>query len=342
VPRELREQVRTTVEDTKRRSGWPTTRTLAALGVSRSAYYAWQREDGPVAKPGRASSWRHPYEALPEERQAVLDYVRRQKVPVSKVPWSAAGVYLSHRELAWRMVDEGVACLSPSTVYRILKEAGLVRGWKTQERRKGEERPKAAAADERWQSDLLYVKIAGRNYFLIQFVDEYSRYITHHELMTRMDGDAVSLAAAAALEKLKACGSGRMPLIQTDNGSGYVSREFKIELGERGITHHRIYPHCPQQNGIVERTGRTLREQLEQIKLADLSEARAVIAEIIDWYNERRRHSSLHFLRPADYYRGQPEALLEARRVKLAQARHARRESNLKLRQRTLALEKSA
>jgi len=54
-----------------------------------------------------------PYEALAEEKQAVLDYARRHPE-------------LRHRELAWRMVDEDVACLSASTVYRILKEANLV------------------------------------------------------------------------------------------------------------------------------------------------------------------------------------------------------------------------
>jgi hypothetical protein len=44
----------------------------------------------------------------------------------------------------------------------------------------------------------------------------------------------------------------------------------------------------------------------------------------------------LCFLRPVDYYRGDPPALHEARRQKLAAARHGRREENLGLRQHTL------
>ncbi len=61
---------------------------------------------------------------------------------------------------------------------------------------------------------------------------------------------------------------------------------------------------------------------------------------MIRWYNEERLHSALGFLRPVDYYRGKPEALYEERRQKLAQARHRRREANLRLRQRTLPLER--
>ncbi|MDX1948477.1 MAG: hypothetical protein SFU86_24035 [Pirellulaceae bacterium] len=40
-----------------------------------------------------------------------------------------------------------------------------------------------------------------------------------------------------------------------------------------------------------------------------------------------------------DYYRGDPAALTEVRRCKLAAARHQRKEANLCLRQRTLPLE---
>jgi transposase InsO family protein len=240
------------------------------------------------------------------------------------------------------MVDEGVAFLSASSVYRILKEAHLVHRWSPRRRKPGDTRLQPLFPDQVWQADIMYVKVADRNYYLVQFVDAYSRYITHQELMTRMDGDAVSLAAAAALEKLEASGSKRVPVIQTDNGSGFISREFKVELSQRQITHQRIHPHCPEQNGIIERTNRTVREQLSEVELKGLTEAREVLGRITDWYNHERRHSSLHFLRPVDYYRGNPETLLEQRRLKLQQARHRRREANLELQQGTLPLEKSA
>ena len=56
---------------------------------------------------------------------------------------------------------------------------------------------------------------------------------------------------------------------------------------------------------------------------------------MIHWYNHERLHS---YLRPSDDYRGAPQALHEARRKKLAAARHRRRERNLKVGQPTLPI----
>jgi len=57
----------------------------------------------------------------------------------------------------------------------------------------------------------------------------------------------------------------------------------------------------------MERANRTINEALAGEELADYLQAVKVIARIIRWYNEGRLHSALGFLRPVDYYRGQPE-----------------------------------
>jgi hypothetical protein len=61
-----------------------------------------------------------------------------------------------------------------------------------------------------------------------------------------------------------------------------------------------------------------------------------VIAEIINHYNHHRLHAALCYLRPVDYYRGNPAALLAERRRKLITARELRKQENVKLRQRRL------
>ncbi|HMP84490.1 MAG TPA: integrase core domain-containing protein [Verrucomicrobiota bacterium] len=107
-------------------------------------------------------------------------------------------------------------------------------------------------------------------------------------------------------------------------------------LSENGLDHQRIKPHCPEENGVIERSNRTIREGLEGEELKDLVQAQGVMARIIKRYNEERLHSALGYLRPVDYYRGDPQAKKEARRLKMAQARHRRRERNLNLEQPTL------
>ena len=109
---------------------------------------------------------------------------------------------LRHRELAWRMVDEDVAYLSPSTVYRILKESNLVCPWRRRTKRKRALEERATRADQRWSTDLMHLTVGGKVYYFVAFLDEYSRFIVHHELLLGMDGLSVSTAVQAAIETL--------------------------------------------------------------------------------------------------------------------------------------------
>jgi putative transposase len=332
LPAELQQRVHAVVEETQRRSGWSIRRTLKQLEVSRASYYRWRKEARQTRSlPPEPVRPLQVYEATEEEKRLVRAYALKH-----------AGI--RHRELAWRMVDEDVACLSPSTVYRILKCENLVCPWRRRQKRMREEDEKATRPDEMWATDLMYVQVGGRTYYLVSFLDEYSRYLVHHALVPSMDGTTVSIEAQAAIEGLLVerkgvLGSEEMPRLRSDNGSCYISREFRGVLDEHQLGHQRIKPHCPEENGIIERSNRTLREALEGEELTDMLQARDVIGRVINWYNRERLHSALGYLRPMDYYRGNPAAIHEARRRKMAEARHRRREKNLQLRQPTLPLQ---
>ena len=95
VPAETKAAVIQIVEQTKRRSGWRVYRTLAALGVPRSVFYAWRKRESledRVGKPCRV------YELLPEERGAVCEFALQYPK-------------IGYRKLTWMMVDAGVACV---------------------------------------------------------------------------------------------------------------------------------------------------------------------------------------------------------------------------------------
>jgi len=308
------------VDQTRQRSGWPVRRTLALLDVSAASYYRWARRQ---SQPRPAALTPRALLALrPEERQAIVDY-------------ALAHPEVRHRELAWRMLDDDVCAVSPSSVYRVLAERELVQRWQPRRRSATGERTAPGRRDELWQTDIRYTKVGGRNYYLLSFIDVYARFVVHHALLRSMDGRSVAIEAAAALETLPA---EVRPLIQSDHGSGFIAREFAETLAAAGVGHTLIRPHTPTDNGVIERYHRTIGERIDAHELTDYGAARRVVTGIIEDYNHRRLHAALCYLRPVDFYRGDPEALLAERRRKLQQARHLRKQANIRLRQPTLPL----
>jgi hypothetical protein len=112
-----------------------------------------------------------------------------------------------------------------------------------------------------------------------------------------------------------------------------------VVLKENGLTHRRIQPHCPEENGLIERANRTIREGLEEEDPSNYLELLRVLAKLTRRYNHERLHSALGYLLPWEFYRGDPSRRFEEQRVKLSQARHRHREKNLELHQPTLPLE---
>ncbi|MEM3829659.1 MAG: DDE-type integrase/transposase/recombinase [Conexivisphaerales archaeon] len=155
------------------------------------------------------------------------------------------------------MIDRDIAYLPSSEVYKILKKYDLITPWErpTWQSSKPErtERP-----DERWQADIMYVKVKGRFFHLIIFIDEC--ILVHHSLMTSMNSNSVSLEAQKAIENLRN-DSLSFPVIQSDNGSAFISSDFKIVLNNNCLTQKRIYHYAPEQNDIVEMARKTVRER---------------------------------------------------------------------------------
>jgi transposase InsO family protein len=326
LPPELQQRVIAEVDLAKARSQMRVNDSLRHLGVPRGTYYRWKKERAWEREKAEPVSPVQAFEALPEEKQVVVKYALDHPE-------------IRHRELSWRMIDEDVAYLSASTVYRILRAEELMYRHRSRVKRYREEIEKASCADEIWATDLMYLKVSGIQYYLVTFIDEYSRYLVHWELLTNMDGHTISTAAQRAIETLPVDRDGKLavtPIIRSDNGSGYISGEFAGLLSHHELTHQRIRPHCPEENGIQERFNRTFREGIEEHDLEGRYKTQEVIGNLISHYNEVRLHSSLGFQTPATWYRGNPSEVERTRRLKLSQARHRRKQINLGIRQRTL------
>jgi transposase InsO family protein len=294
---------------TRARTGWPVRRILPHLGLSTARYRAWRERAGQGALADRPPVAPALDAILPEEQQAVLTY-------------ALAHPKDGYRRLAWQMVDEDVAYLSPSSVYRVLKDADLLYRWK-RSARSGAAPAKPERPHERWHTDLMYLRIGDAWYFLVTVLDAYSRYVVHWELLTTMTATDVRLVIQQALEV-----TGAHPKLVTDNGSQFTAAEFKDLVRRFAVEHIRIRTYHPESNGLVERFHRSTRDALADEALRTLGRARGLIAAWVAEYNERRLHAGLGYLTPADYYRGDPAARRTERAAKLAQGRAERRQRN--------------
>lgn len=304
-----------TVRHLNKRAEYPVKSALSVLGLPRSTFFDWARlEDGGKAARSPATTPKS-HHITPEERAAVIAFAREHKE-------------LGHKRLTYAMADAGVAAVRPTTVYEILKEAGLIGRWKQPEitaHKTGFDQP--LCAHEQWHTDIAYLNILGTQYFLISVLDGFSRAIIHHEVRVKMETDDVELVIQRALDTLPK--NAPRPRIISDNGSQYVSSQFKIFLRNTGCAHSKARVRHPQSNGKIERWHKTIKgECVRRTAMGVFDEAREVIAEYVKNYNETRLHSALNYLTPADYLKGSAHvaARLDARKAAFEAADRKRRE----------------
>ncbi|HSM44874.1 MAG TPA: IS481 family transposase [Acidimicrobiia bacterium] len=125
-------------------------------------------------------------------------------------------------------------------------------------------------------------------------VDDHTR-LAYSEILGDEKGDTTAGFLARAAEHFAAHGIGRIEAVMTDNHLSYVnSRTVRDVLGDLGAHHIRIRPHCPWQNGKVERFNRTLQTEWAYRRIYRTNDQRSdALEEWLDYYNTRRNHSSL-------------------------------------------------
>lgn len=87
------------------------------------------------------------------------------------------------------------------------------------------------------------------------------------------------------------------------NGLVFTSWVYTRLVRSYGLRQEFITPHCPQENGMVGRVIRTLKEQcVHRHRFESLQHASRVIADWIQFYNHRRPHQALGMKTPAEAY----------------------------------------
>ena len=267
------------------RSDLSANRTLKELGLHKRTYYNWYArylEDGYDGLAPRAKGRRQTWNRIPQKERS---WVVEQALEHPE---------LSSRELAVHIVDHHKWYISESSVYRILKERGLITAPAHILLSASDEfKDKTRRINEMWQTDFTYFKIIGWGwYYLSTVLDDYSRYIISWELRSNMTVDDVKPSILKAL-KVAGLTKNTAPRLLSDNGPCYISSELKSFLKNQGIKPVNGRACHPQTQGKIERYHRTMKNVIKLENYYNPTQLESAIALFVDYYNHHLYHESL-------------------------------------------------
>ena len=276
------------------------------LGIRSSKFYQWQQRYGRV---NEHNGW-IPRDFWLEawEKEAIIQY--HYEHPLE-----------GYRRLTFMMLDGDVVAVSPSSVWRVLRNAGLLSRWKGKPSLKGTGFMQPLQPHEHWHVDVSYINVSGTFYYLCSVLDGCSRYVVHWDLRESMTEADVEIILERAKEKYPEA----RPRIISDNGPQFIARDFKEFIRVSGMTHVRTSPYYPQSNGKLERWHQSVKcECIRPLTPLTLEDARRLIQRYVDYYDGVRLHSAIGYVTPADRLVGRQAEIHAARDRKLEQARQLR------------------
>jgi putative transposase len=286
----------------------PASRFVGWLGISSSKFYDWKNRYGKV---NEHNSWIPRDHWLQDwEKKAILGF--EFKFPLE-----------GYRRLTFMMLDADVVAVSPSSVYRVLKQAGRIDAFNGSPSLKGTGFHQPIKPHEHWHVDISYINVSGTFYYLASLLDGMSRSIIHHEIHESMTEPQIE----RLIQKAREMFPDAKPRIISDNGPQFIARDFKQFIKICGMTHVRTSPYYPQSNGKLERYHKTIKSEcIRPGTPLCLEDARRLVANYVHHYNNVRLHSAIGYVTPADKLAGRDKEIFQQRDRKLAEARELRRQ----------------
>ena len=297
----------------RRRQGWKQAHIAAAMGVSRKCVRHWLARFATEGEAGLADRSSRPHRCAtktPAKVEAKVVAMRRVErrgrdwiaaeagVPARTVSRILARHDMPHLALLDPMTGERLRASKTTTVryerdrpgelvHMDVKKLGRIPdggGW----RGRG-----GSTSNHQSRTDKSPI---GYDY-VHSLVDDHSR-LAYSEILADEKGTTCAAFLNRAIAHFAHHGITRIERLMTDNAWAYRWSLREI-CAAHGIRQKFIKPHCPWQNGKVERLNRTLATEWAYRQVFTSNDERAAaLAPWIEYYNTRRRHQALGGLPP--------------------------------------------
>jgi transposase InsO family protein len=296
----------------RQRAGWPQAHIAAAMGISRKCVRTWVQRfaaEGDAGLHDRSSRpHTSPSRTPPDVEQRIVELRRRERRGPA---WIGAELGVSPRTVSRVLVRHRLprlALLDPITgeviraskvtairyerdrpgelVHMDVKKLGRIPdggGWRVHGRARRDE-----TYDRNARIGFDYVH---------SLVDDHSR-LAYSEILPDEKGGTCAAFLVRAIDYFAEHGISTIERLMTDNALAY---RFSLRelCAAAGIKQVFIRPHCPWQNGKVERLNRTLLTEWAYRHIFTTNDERsAALAPWLEHYNTQRRHSALGGLPP--------------------------------------------
>ena len=260
-----------------------------ALGVSRSAYYAWC-EETPKDRERRDE------QLLPVVRDIFWEHQRRYGARRIAFELGVRGELCGVERVAKLLNSAGLKAIQPKSFKPRTTNSRHTLGYSPNLIMEAND---PTRLNELWVADITYVPLADGSFaYLALIMDRCSRKIIGWEL-------AASMTEALTLAALRSAIRQRQPsadlIHHSDRGGQYAGTQYRAILRRTHIRQSMSRAGNCYDNAFMESCFGTIKTELEMTDYETITAARREIATYIAYYNNSRRHSSLGYLTPTEF-----------------------------------------
>jgi len=282
------------------REGRTVAEIAATHGISQSWIYELlvrYRSEGDTGLAPRSKRPKHCPTQIAADVEDEIVFIRKTL--------AETGVDAGAETISYHLAKKFAAVPSPSTIWRVLRQRGMVTPQPRKRPKSSYIRFEASLPNETWQSDVTHWQLAdGTDVEILNYLDDHSRFSLA----------SVALPVTKATDVVKifhdtAQTYGYPASLLTDNGAIYTARfrngkvlmEYVLE--QLGITYKHSKPNHPTTQGKIERWHQTLKKYLAKQPAAQtITDLQQQLDTFVNYYNQTRPHRALNRKTPQEIY----------------------------------------